>query len=62
VSIIAWADRNLDTLVKVFIRLAIVVGAVMLLTVCTEITQAAYRMGYKDAKAGKPMMTEDVSK
>jgi hypothetical protein len=45
VSIIAWADRNLDTLVKVFIRLAIVVGAVMLLTVCTEITQAAYRMG-----------------
>jgi hypothetical protein len=62
VSIIEWADRNLDTLVKAFKRLAFVVACVLSVTMCSEVAQVAYRMGYKDAKAGKPMTTEDVSK
>jgi hypothetical protein len=57
-SVLRWGDDNLDELTAWAKRLSFVVATVMLLTMCTEVTQVAYRMGYDDAKAGKPSALE----
>lgn len=51
--LLQWGDEHLDELTAWFRRLAMIGIAGMMLTVCSEITQTAYRMGYDDAKAGK---------